>query len=115
MEPLRGVLDPYVSVLVPAFVMLTKDTDDDVRNNAVFGLGELCLHGGAVMYEHFSKVLQCLSVLLSHEQAPRVVDQIVGAGERPAWVALDSGEPGEMLLLGRARGIGRRIVRSARR
>jgi hypothetical protein len=35
--------------LLNMFLGLTRDEDDDVRNNAVFGAGELALHGGQVV------------------------------------------------------------------
>ena len=41
-------LDPYVDPLLNMFLSNTKDEDEDVRNNAVYGAGELALHGGQV-------------------------------------------------------------------
>ncbi len=57
MESLRGELEPFVSHIMPAFLKLVRDEDDDVRNNAVFGLGELVLHSGPVMYENYGNLL----------------------------------------------------------
>ncbi len=79
MEPLNGVLDPFVSTLLNTFVHMLKDPDEDVRNNAVFGLGELAFHGGGSVHEHYPLILQNLSSLLSHEECGRVLDQVVGA------------------------------------
>jgi len=79
MEPLRGQLEPFVGHVMPIFNKLVTDEDDDVRNNAVFGLGELVLHAGEIMYPHFDGILATLSRLLSDEKAPRVIDQIAGA------------------------------------
>lgn len=79
MAPLSGELEPFVSHVMPAFLKLVNDEDNDVRNNAVFGLGELVLHAGPTMHPQFSQVLETLSKLLSKEDAPRVIDQIVGA------------------------------------
>ena len=45
----------------------------------MFGLGELALHGGGPVHEHFPLILQHLSSLLSHEECGRVIDQVVGA------------------------------------
>eukprot|EP00092_Neocalanus_flemingeri_P005200 GFUD01005593.1.p1 GENE.GFUD01005593.1~~GFUD01005593.1.p1 ORF type:complete len:950 (+),score=322.92 GFUD01005593.1:135-2852(+) len=81
-EPLAGVLDPFLPHLLPVFVELTRDTEDDCRNNAVYGLGELILWGGQAMEPHYSAVLGTLSQLLQVETSPRVVDQIVGAVAR---------------------------------
>ena len=61
MEPLRGQLEPFVGHVMPIFNKLITDEDDDVRNNAVFGLGELVLHAGEIMYPHFDGLLATLS------------------------------------------------------
>ena len=79
MEPLQGQLEPFVSHIMPVFLKLVEDEDDDVRNNAVFGLGELVFYSGSVMHQHFGNLLATLSNLMSNEKAPRVIDQIVGA------------------------------------
>jgi len=79
MESLHGQLEPFVSHIMPIFIRLITDEDDDVRNNAVFGLGELVLHGGDVMHPQFGDILATLSKLLADETAPRVIDQIAGA------------------------------------
>ena len=42
--------NPYVDSLLTMFVNMTRDEDEDVRNNAVYGAGELALHGGQVKY-----------------------------------------------------------------
>jgi len=79
MEPLQGVLAPFVPHLLPLFVEMLKDSEDDVRNNAVFGLGEFVLWAGEDAVPHYTNILATLSKLLGHESSPRVVDQIVGA------------------------------------
>ena len=61
MEPLHGQLEPFVGHVLPIFNKLITDEDDDVRNNAVFGLGELVLHAGEIMYPHFDGLLATLS------------------------------------------------------
>ena len=82
MEPLHGQLEAFVPHVMPALLKLVYDEDDDVRNNSIFGLGELVLHAGPVMNPHFSQLLELFSKLLSTEKAPRVLDQIVGAVSR---------------------------------
>ncbi len=79
MGPLKGALNPFVPTLLNTFSQLTKDQCEDVRNNSVFGLGEVALHGGPIVYESFPVILQTLSALLSREDNGRVIDQIVGA------------------------------------
>ncbi len=80
MEPLGGVLDPFIPTLMKTFTHMISDPEEDVRNNAVFGLGELALHGGSSVFEHFPVILQQLSgVMSSGEESGRVLDQVVGA------------------------------------
>lgn len=80
LESLSGeFLEPFVDQLMPAFLHNFRDEDKEVRNNAIFGIGELALHGGPGMQRHFPAVLQSLSVRLGAETDPRCLDQIVGA------------------------------------
>ena len=79
MEPLHGMLDPYLPCLKDLFISLHMDENKDVRNNAVFGLGELALHGGQSVHQFFPQILGVLSNQLSQERDPRCIDQIVGA------------------------------------
>ena len=47
--------NPYVDSFLNMFVNMTRDEDEDVRNNAVYGAGELALHGGQVnKFDRFS-------------------------------------------------------------
>ena len=78
-EPLRGRLEPFLPALLPVFTRGLQDESNILRNNAVFGLGEVVMWGGAAMVPHYSGILQQLSKLLGMEQTPRVLDQIVGA------------------------------------
>jgi hypothetical protein len=79
LEPLQGVLQPFLQHLLPLFVEMIKDSEDDVRNNAVYGLGEAVLWGGEAGTPHISTILANVSKLLQHESCPRVIDQCVGA------------------------------------
>jgi len=79
MEPLAGVLEPFIPHLLPLFVEMTRDSEDDVRNNSVYGMGEMVLWAGEPAVAHYTSILATLSGLLGHESSPRVVDQIVGA------------------------------------
>ena len=40
--------NPFVDSLLKLFLNQTRDEESDIRNNSVFGLGELALHGGQV-------------------------------------------------------------------
>jgi len=79
MEPLQGVLQPFLQHLIPLFVEMIKDSEDDVRNNAIYGLGETILWGGEAGAAHITTVLANVSKLMQHEACPRVMDQCVGA------------------------------------
>ena len=79
LEPLQGVLQPFLQHLLPLFVEMIKDSEDDVRNNAVYGLGEVVLWGGEAGTPHISTILANVSKLLQHESCPRVIDHCVGA------------------------------------
>ena len=62
------------------FIRFMNDANKDVRNNAIFGLGELALNAGpGVMVQHYPTILQTLSNHLSKGDEARCVDQIVGA------------------------------------
>ena len=42
---------------MPTFFELMKDAEDDVRNNAVFGLGELVLWAGPDAKSYYTQIL----------------------------------------------------------
>merc|ERR1719295_506734 len=81
MQPLKGVIDPNTAnELMQLFVRFMNDANKDVRNNAIFGLGELALNAGpAIMAQHYPAILQTLSNHLSKGDEARCIDQIVGA------------------------------------
>ena len=82
LEPLQGVLQPFLQHLLPLFVEMIKDSEDDVRNNAVYGLREALLWGGDAGTPHISTILANVSKLLQHESCPWLIDQCVGALSR---------------------------------
>ena len=82
LEPLQGVLQPFLQHLLPLFGEMIKDSEDDVRNNAVYGLGEALLWGGDAGTPHISTILANVSKLLQHESCPWLIDQCVGALSR---------------------------------
>merc|ERR1712071_516096 len=79
LEPLDGVLEPFVSHLYNTFTNAIRDEDSEIRNNAVFGLGELVLHGRELLFPNYSQILQILSVTLSREDHNLVLDNICAA------------------------------------
>jgi len=83
-QPLSGgnVLAPFLPHILPMFADSCRDSEDDCRNNAVFGLGELLLWAGAEISQHREQILMSLSEMLKIESASRVVDNIIGAISR---------------------------------
>lgn len=102
MEPLSGVLEPFVAHLYPTFTNLMRDEDCEVRNNAIFGLGELVFYGRELVYSwvlfflltffdlrfnllssithrNYPQILQNLSAALSREDTDLALDNICAA------------------------------------
>ena len=82
MEPLQGRLEPFLKFVLPVFQGVVKDDENDVRNNALYGMGETVLWGGRIMVPHYNQILSIISSLLRIESAPQVLDQIVGCVAR---------------------------------
>ncbi|KAB7499986.1 Importin-4 [Armadillidium nasatum] len=72
----------FLNQLLPIFLQSSQDEDDEVRSNALFGLGVLGQHGGEQILEHFPILLNTLSRALSKETFPRALDNISGAVAR---------------------------------
>ncbi|XP_036305719.1 importin-4 isoform X3 [Pipistrellus kuhlii] len=69
----------FVSRLLPVLLSAARETDPEVRSNAIFGLGVLAEHGGRPAQEYFSKLVGLLLPLLARERHDRVHDNICGA------------------------------------
>ncbi|KAG8238816.1 hypothetical protein J437_LFUL010530, partial [Ladona fulva] len=69
----------YVQVLLPLLLHASEDKNEDVRNNAIYGLGELAFHGKEAVEPHYPQILQALSATVSKETHPVVLDNICGA------------------------------------
>ncbi|KAJ8668090.1 hypothetical protein QAD02_009753 [Eretmocerus hayati] len=69
----------FIPQLLPIFFDLTNDSCDEVRSNAIFGLGELVFHGKESMYPQYVKILQVLSQAISRESNNGARDNIIGA------------------------------------
>ncbi|XP_022092139.1 importin-4-like [Acanthaster planci] len=70
---------PFLPHLLPVFLRMAHDEDEEVRSNAVFGLGVLAQNCGEVAYPHFSNILQALSSVMGKETNRRVVDNVCAA------------------------------------
>ena len=66
-EPLTGMLGPFLPKLLAMFGEMCSDSEEDCRNNAVFGLGELMLWGGQDMLGHRQQILQSLEMMMKVE------------------------------------------------
>lgn len=82
MEPLKGQLDKFLPHVMPVFYEAIKDSEVDLRNNGIYGFGEIVLFGGDLIVPHYNQILSNVSTLLAIETAPRVLDQIVGCVAR---------------------------------
>ncbi|CAN2390731.1 ribosomal protein import into nucleus [Pristimantis euphronides] len=72
----------FVAQLLPALITGARDENDEVRSNAVFGLGVLAEHGGAAMLTNFPKLLSIFSSLICSEKNARTLDNVCGAVSR---------------------------------
>lgn len=69
----------FVCQLLPMFLKLTDDSSAEVRNNAIYGIGELALYGKDAVYSHYSDILSVLSNAIFKESHTGARDNIVGA------------------------------------
>ncbi|XP_039193981.1 importin-4 isoform X2 [Crotalus tigris] len=81
-QGLGGASSSFVPHLLPLLMGAARDEDQEVRSNAVFGLGVLAEHGKEAMYEHYPKILALLSNLIAQERNNRVTDNVCGAVAR---------------------------------
>ncbi|KAK3085593.1 hypothetical protein FSP39_005824 [Pinctada imbricata] len=79
----------FVNSLYPLFMKYIQDEEDEVRSNAVFGLGVLVANSGDKMHgypyhdykleSNYTEILKCLFGLLSKEKNGRVMDNTCAA------------------------------------
>ncbi|XP_033626576.1 importin-4-like isoform X1 [Asterias rubens] len=67
---------PFLQHLLPVFLNMAHDEDEEVRSNAVFGLGVLAQNGGEDAFPHFTNILQALSSVMGQETNRRVIDNV---------------------------------------
>ncbi|XP_014226413.1 importin-4-like [Trichogramma pretiosum] len=84
---------PYVNTLAPLAIGLSRDSTKDVRNNAIFALGELALHAGPSMYEHYPMLLKLMSEVMAEEKEGLVRDNIIGAVARMMLAHVEGVQP----------------------
>lgn len=52
MAPLQQYVANVAPQLLPLLLQFSKDAKEDVRNNAIFGVGEMMLHGKDLLYPY---------------------------------------------------------------
>ncbi|XP_051538704.1 importin-4-like [Myxocyprinus asiaticus] len=75
----RAVAGRLSSRLLPVLVAGVKDSDPEVRNNSVFGLGALAQAAGPIIASDYPMMLSLFSNLLSKESDLRVIDNLCAA------------------------------------
>ncbi|XP_021926547.1 importin-4-like isoform X1 [Zootermopsis nevadensis] len=79
LEPLGPNIGQFVPQLLPLFLELSRDESDEVRNNAIYGIGEMALHGKEAVFPHYLEILQALSTTASKEKHAGTLDNVCGA------------------------------------
>nr|XP_020497292.1 importin-4 [Labrus bergylta] len=75
----QGVAGRLSNRLLPVLVAGVRDSDPEVRNNSVFGLGCLAQAAGSIVVSDYPMMLSVFSNMLSKESDPRVIDNLCGA------------------------------------
>ncbi|XP_076248556.1 importin-4 [Calliopsis andreniformis] len=76
---LKHMVAAFIPQLLPTFLRLTNDPSAEVRNNVIYGIGELALHGKDAVYSHYPDILQVLSNAIAKESHAGTRDNVVGA------------------------------------
>uniref|UniRef100_A0A8C4E282 Importin 4 n=1 Tax=Dicentrarchus labrax TaxID=13489 RepID=A0A8C4E282_DICLA len=72
----RGVAGRLSNRLLPVLVAGVRDSDPEVRNNSVFGLGCLAQAAGPIIVSDFPMMLSVFSNMLTKESDLRVIDNL---------------------------------------
>lgn len=75
----RGVAGRLSNRLLPVLVAGVRDSDPEVRNNSVFGLGCLAQAAGPIVVSDYPMMLSVFSNLLTKETDTRVIDNLCAA------------------------------------
>ncbi|XP_072013320.1 importin-4-like [Amphiura filiformis] len=95
---LKESVQPFIPHLMPVFLRMIQEEDEEVRSNAVFGIGVLTEHGKEQIFQHYPTILQALSAVIAKEEDRRVMDNVCGSVCRlimtnPSLVPLDQVVP----------------------
>ncbi|CAJ1082427.1 importin-4 [Xyrichtys novacula] len=75
----RGVAGRLSNRLLPVLVAGVRDSDPEVRNNSVFGLGCLAQAAGPIVVSDYPMMLSVFSNMLAKEPDLRVIDNLCAA------------------------------------
>ncbi|XP_041817240.1 importin-4 [Chelmon rostratus] len=75
----RGAAGRLSNRLLPVLVAGVRDSDPEVRNNSVFGLGCLAQAAGPIVVSDYPMMLSVFSNLLTKESDLRVIDNLCAA------------------------------------
>ncbi|XP_035512460.1 importin-4 [Morone saxatilis] len=75
----RGVAGRLSNRLLPVLVAGVRDSDPEVRNNSVFGLGCLAQAAGPIIVSDYPMMLSVFSNMLTKESDLRVIDNLCAA------------------------------------
>ncbi|XP_063703113.1 importin-4-like [Culicoides brevitarsis] len=78
-EALKDQSSQWFDTLLPIFLSCVNDRNDEVRNNTIFGLGEMVLYAGEIAHKYFPQILAALSQGVSNESHAGTLDNICGA------------------------------------
>lgn len=67
---------PFFTRLLPVFLGGMKDDHEEVRSNAVYGLGVLVENAADISFPHYPELLQALSNMFSQEDNARARDNL---------------------------------------
>lgn len=78
-RPLQSYTGTWFESLLPLYLQGIEDQCEQVRQNSVFGLGELAMWSDEKSYDKFPVILQALSAAVAQEQHAGTLDNICGA------------------------------------
>ncbi|XP_014262329.1 importin-4-like [Cimex lectularius] len=78
MPGLSGKISEYLPVLLPFLMHSINDADPDVRNNALFTIGEMAYHVKDDIVPHYGAILRALSDVIGNEKISKVMDNACG-------------------------------------
>lgn len=81
-SPLEKYTATFFDSLLPVLLAGVVDSSELVRQNSVFGLGELVLHSEEKSFEKYPQILATLSNAVSNEKHVGTLDNICGAISR---------------------------------